>query len=394
MPRILVVDDNSSAADALARVLAKRGVETEVSYDGASAIERLGSFRPDLVLTDLKMEPVDGMQVLAAARAATPPVDVIVFTAFGEVDLAVRAMQLGARDFLTKPITAEQVLSRIAAVTGGDAGPRRSAAPVVANAPTTQALVAQLERLGSVNTPVWIEGEIGSGRTYAAELLHRYGDASRPFVVRDPSRDHTMPTEGTVVLTSVDDLNDAQQRQLIAQLRSLEPGVRVIATSRLDARAAVTQGTLRSDLYYALAVITVSVPPLRERAADVVPLFRQALTHFSQQYKLPIPELSAALTERLVLHAWPGNVRELFNLAERAVVLGADGLQITPLRRTSADLPALEPGFNLADYLEDIERRILLAALAQADGDRNIAGQLLGVERNTLRYKLNKYNLL
>lgn len=395
--RILVVDDNRSAADALARVLGKTGDAVEALYDGASAIERIDADPPDLVLTDLKMEPVDGIQVLQAARAHRPPVEVIVFTAYGAVDVAVRAMRMGARDFLTKPVTVEQVASRIDQLRRRDqappvAGPDRP--PFVAESASSRALLETLRRAADVPSPVWIEGEIGSGRVFAAETLHAFSGGHGPIAMRESRFDEPWPQEGMVILPNVDDLPEDLQRQLVRSLASVPPGLRLVATASPDSRRLVHEGQLRADLYYKLSVVVVQVPPLRQRPEDIVPLFSQALSEYAERYHRPLPTLGRELEARLRNHSWPGNIRELTNLAERTVVLGTDAAEVEVIDRPPPGLPSLEPGFSLSTYLENVERRILIEALRQSGGDRAQAGRLLGVERNTLRYKLNKYGLL
>lgn len=393
--RILVVDDNRSAADALARVLGKSGDQVEALYDGASAIERIDEAPPDVVLTDLKMEPVDGMAVLQAARAHRPPVEVIVFTAYGAVDVAVRAMRLGARDFLTKPVTVEQVASRIEQLRNRHLpAPQVLDTPFVAESPSSRALLETLQRAADVPSPVWIEGEIGSGRVFAAGTLHRMSGAEGPVVLRESRFDEPWPERGMVILPNVDDLPEDLQRQLVRSLASVPPGLRVVATASPDSRRLVHEGQLRADLYYKLSVVLVQVPPLRQRPEDVVPLFAQALARYAENYHRPQPELGSELVQRLRHHSWPGNIRELMNLAERTVVLGTDIADIEVIDRPPPGLPSLEPGFSLSNYLESVEKRILVEALRQSGGDRAQAGRLLGVERNTLRYKLNKYGLL
>lgn len=396
---ILVVDDNRSAADALARVLRKQGDEVTAVYDGESAIRLIRDQAPDVVLTDLKMEPVDGMEVLQAARELRPPVEVIVFTAYGAVDTAVKAMRRGARDFLTKPVTVDQVNRRLDDL-------RRTAAPgqllqeeaprtgFIAESAKGRRLWEEIQRAAGVPTPVWIEGELGAGRGFTAEKIHELGQGGGPFVLYDAARATDWPEQGTALVTNVDDLPDDLQRQLFRQLQRVPDGVRVIATAGPDGRRTVAEGRLRSELYYALAVLVVQVPPLRERPEDVVPLLRSALDRFSKRYDRTRPELSETQARRLETHAWPGNIRELLNLAERAVVMGAGAFDLEVIDAPPAGLPKLEPGFNLANYLESIERQILVEALRKTEGDRNQAGRLLGVERNTLRYKLNKYGLL
>jgi two-component system response regulator HydG len=412
---ILVVDDNKTSADALARALKRRGDDAEAVYDGQSAIERMGVRPPDLILTDLRMEPVDGIQVLRAARDLRPPVEVIVFTAYGAIETAVEAMQLGARDFLTKPVTLEQLVRRIEDLSGPGPAPLSPSTattqapdrPSPTYAPTTEAadeftahaeasveLYDTLRRMADVPSPVWIEGEIGSGRGHVALTLHRLRDANQPFVVADPARDAPWPTEGTVLIPNVDTLPADLQRSLVRRLAQRPPGLRLVVTSGPDARQRVAEGSLDPHLYYDLAVIVVAVPPLRERQEDIIPMMRSALAQLSARYRRPAPALPPELEDRLMHHSWPGNVRELFNLAERAVVLGPDALRLETVRAATPGLPVLEPGFSLSDWMDRMERRILAEALRRTDGDRNAAGRLLNVERNTLRYKLVKHKLI
>lgn len=391
---VLIVDDNRSAADALARVLRRDGDNVEATYDGATAIERIKAAPPDLVLTDLKMEPVDGLAVLRAAREMRPPVEVIVFTAFGGVDVAVKAMRLGARDFLTKPVTVEQVAQRLDALRDRASSPPLPTDTFVAESSRAKELHAQLVRAATVPSPVWIQGELGSGRGFCAHTLHRLGRPEEPFTIRDLGRDAPWPQRGTVLLPNLDDLPDDLQRGLHRALGSLPPGVRLVSTAALDGQRLITEGRLRPELYYALSVIVVNVPSLRNRPEDVMPLLRQAIDTRCARYGRTRPEIPPEVGERLVGHSWPGNVRELLNLAERVVVMGPDAWAFEVVESPTEGMPRLEPGFDLAQYLEGIERRILVAALQLVGGDRNRAGRLLGVERNTLRYKLNKYGLL
>lgn len=402
--RILVVDDNRSSADALARLLKKQGDEVEAVYDGQAAITRIREAPPDVVLTDLKMEPVDGMEVLQAARALRPPVETIVFTAYGAVDVAVKAMHLGARDFLTKPVTVEQVAARLDQLRAERASPRGddteedADSDFVARADSSKALLATLERAAAVPSPVWIEGEMGSGRAFCGRTIHRLGDLRRgtptPFVVRSLTRDEPWPTAGTVLLPNVDDLDEERQRELHRELQSVPEGVRVVATAGPGGRGRVAAGDLRPELYYRLAVVVVQVPPLRRRAQDILPLFRKGLETYADRYAQAAPEITQRMREQVQRHFWPGNIRELLNLAERTVVMGDDGFNLEVIDDPGAGMPKIEPGFSLSTYLEGVERRILVEALRRAGGDRALAGRLLGVERNTLRYKLNKYGLL
>jgi DNA-binding NtrC family response regulator len=397
--QILVVDDNRSSADALVRALKKRGDDAEAAYDGESAISRLREYTPDLVLTDLRMEPVDGMEVLRAARSHRPPIEVIVFTAYGAVETAVEAMHLGARDFLTKPVTLDQLLRRVEELDprGAPTGPssaKKLDTTFSAQSTAGQELLNMLTRAAGVPSAAWVEGEIGSGREHAAYTLHRLRDESQPFTILDLVRDTPWPEAGTVVMPNIDTLPMDLQRTLVRRLASAPRTVRLIATASPDARSRIAEGALDPELYYKLAVIVVQVPPLRDREEDILPLLRVALETFSERYNRPVPVVTQDHEERLLAHNWPGNVRELLNVAERAVVLGDDALRLEVSRRATPGIPTIEPGFNLATYLDKIERRILAEAMRKADNDRTVAGRLLGVERNTLRYKLLKYKLI
>jgi DNA-binding NtrC family response regulator len=178
------------------------------------------------------------------------------------------------------------------------------------------------------------------------------------------------------------------------QLRAVPERVRLMATALADGRNRIRDGTLRPELYYRLAVVVIPVPPLRHRQEDIARLFRAGLESYGARFGRPVPEVTPRMRDLLERHYWPGNLRELFNLAERTVVLGADGFNLEVIDPPGSGLPKIEPGFSLSNHLEEVERRILIEALRRAGGDRTEAGRLLGVERNTLRYKLNKYGLL
>jgi DNA-binding NtrC family response regulator len=256
-------------------------------------------------------------------------------------------------------------------------------------------LLRTLRRVAEVPSHVWLEGEIGSGRGHAAWTLHHASPrADQPFVTLDVSHGFAWPARGTVVLPNVDELPEDLQRDLVRQLHHAPPDVRIVATASPDARIKVSEGRLRPELYYHLAVIVISVPPLRERPEDILPILRHALARFALRYHREAPTPAPQQVEKLTAHTWAGNIRELLNVAERAVVMGPEALDLEVVRRGPPGLPNLGPGFSLSDWLEGMERRVLIEALRRANGDRNEAGRLLGVERNTLRYKLNKYDLL
>jgi two-component system C4-dicarboxylate transport response regulator DctD len=411
--RILVVDDNRSSAEALGRMLAKRGDDVTWLYDGGAAISHLTNHPTDLVITDLGMHPVHGLDVLRSARALRPPAEVIVFTGEGNIPKAVEAVRLGARDFLTKPVSIEQLHARvdeIRAPAAKDAEDRE--APLTAESPASKAMLATLEKLAKVPSRVWIEGETGSGRGHAAWTLHRLAHAGEPFVVVDPSRPFVWPARGTVVLSGIDTLPDDAQVDLARRLGSprpddapsdpagraglLPPGVRVIATARPSTRDLHDHGLFRPELFFRLAVFIVRVPALHERREDIVPMFRHALLRFATRYRRTLPTLTADEVQRLEAHPWPGNVRELLNTAERYVVLGELTIPNTPTvarERPVAPTSPIGPGFSIMDHLDAVEHRILLDAIDLTGGSVNAMCAALTLQPNTLRYKLRKFNL-
>lgn len=395
---MLVVDDNRTAADSIARLLGREGHKVDACYDGETALARLGASAYDLVLTDLRMEPVDGMAVVRAARHSDPPVDVIVFTAFGSVEAAVEAMRLGALDFLTKPVTADQLLRRVQNL-------RRSSDPamlIVGESPAALALQEQAQNLSKVRSTVLITGETGTGRIHLARWLHHHGlDRDHALLTARPNQPMaagSLSEAGTLLVPGVDDWSDDAQANLLRTLETLEAGrpPRVIATASPDIDMKVARGEFRPELYFRLAVLVVKIPPLRERPADLAPLLRHFVQLHSASFNKPAPEPSTEQLATLATHGWPGNVREVANLAERAVVLGPSAFHMTvkPFTGPTGELPPLAEGFNLPEHLEQIERTLLVRAIEQTHGDRPTMSRLLGLERNTLRYKLNKYSLL
>jgi len=395
---VLVVDDNKTAAEAVATLLRREQHQVEVCYDGQAAIDHLQQAHFDLVLTDLRMEPVSGLEVVRAARAVDPPVDVMVFTAFGSVEVAVEAMRLGASDFLTKPVAAEQILRRVREL-------RPATLPsetVIGSSEATRRLVAEASTVARVRSTALISGEPGSGRRHLARWLHDQGlDRALELVTARPGMpvdEQRLIEAGTLLVPNVDAWSPEAQASLLRLLEGLEAGrpPRVIATASSGVDVKAARGEIPPELYFRLAVLVLRIPPLRERPGDLGPLLAHFLAQTSRAYGKPLRQPTAAQLAHLSAHGWPGNVREVANLAERAIVLGPEAfdMEIKPAAGPGTSLPELAEGFNLPDHLEQIERTLLVRAIEQTRGDRPAMSRLLGLERNTLRYKLNKYDLL
>ncbi|HCH66189.1 MAG: hypothetical protein CL927_03800 [Deltaproteobacteria bacterium] len=396
--RILVVDDNQTAAVAAAMLLRRDGHEVDVCHDGRRAIEALQKDSFELVLTDLRMEPVDGLAVVRAARACSPSVDAIVMTAFGSVDAAVEAMRLGAVDFMTKPVTADQLRQR---VKDFRQSPARGLA-LVGESVSMEQVRTSATRLASVRSTVLVTGETGTGRRHLARWLHENGpDAERNLYLVQPGRE--LPIEqrnqaGTLLLANIDDWSSEAHELLLRHLYQVDIGEppRIIATASSNIGERAAAGEMSAELYFRLAVLVLPMQPLRERPGDIAPLLQHFLNHHARVFGQPAPRPSERQLRRLQGHAWPGNIRELRNLAERAVVLGQHAFDM-PVRSpapTKEALPALAEGFDLAQHLEWVEKTMLTRAIEQTGGDLRAMCTVTGLERNRLRYKLNKFDLM
>ena len=384
---ILVVDDNRSAAQALAKILNRQGHGAQAYFDGASACERLSEGDVEWVFSDLKMEPMDGLELLRFARGLEQPPQVVLMTGFGSVDIAVTAMQEGARDFLTKPVSPSTVLELLQPPEQTE----YSQPVLLGEAPATQALRAQVKALAGVDSTVLVIGEPGSGRAALARSLH---DQGRIVTLTHPERvPKDLSGVGTLLLPSVDLLSPQAQQGLNQILDALAPsgGPRVLASAEEDWSQKAARAPASQQLYYRLAVLVLRVPPLRQRMQDLPTLVSALAQARAQQLGRSTPVASVGELQALAQHDWPGNLRELQAVVERAVVFGSFQ---SPAQAPGSQSMTLGEGFSLAQHLEDTERAVLLQGINQAKGDRQILGELLGVERNTLRYKLKKFGLL
>jgi DNA-binding NtrC family response regulator len=243
-------------------------------------------------------------------------------------------------------------------------------------------------------------GETGTGRRHLARWLHDNGpDAEGELTVAQPGRDlpRVDPSApGTLLLPRVDNWSTEAQVRLLRQLELLaaEDAPRIIATASPELDQSGDAGALLPELYFRLAVLVVGLVPLRDRPGDLAPLLTHFLTQHSRHLGQPRPAPSPEQVARLAAHRWPGNLRELANLAERALVLGPSAFDIAPSLSKGPPATSLVEGFSLSTHMETVERSMLERAIEQTRGDRTAMARLLGLERNTLRYKLNKYDLL
>jgi len=439
---ILVVDDEPAVRFTLQQALESAGHAVLLAADPDEASPQLGAC--DAVLTDLAMPRRDGLSLLAEARSADPDLPVVLLTARGTERDAVAAMKLGAYDYLTKPFALDELRAVMArAVEARDL--RRSARqltaeramgrPLVGQSPAFRRLLDDVRRVARRPVTVLLRGETGTGKELVASMIHaesprragpcvRFNCAAIPAELAEAElfghvkgaftgavasrRGYFAQADGgTLVLDEVGELPLALQPKL---LRALQEGeiqpvgagrvervdVRVVAATHRDLRAAAAAGSFREDLYYRLAVVELTVPPLRDRRDDVPLLLDHFRRRYAARFDLAEVRFSAALVAALTARPWPGNVRELENAVARMLALSDGGtLGVEALAGFDGDAPAAEPGGpqGLRAQVAGFERQLLQRALAACDGNQSEAARRLGVSRMTLLDKLKRHGL-
>lgn len=445
--RVLIIEDEDNLRLALTRGLSGGGRRVTGVGSLGEAREALRTREPDLLLLDLRLPDGHGFELLEELRRRRPGLPVIILTAYGDVATAVKAMRLGAADFLEKPFELEVVIfaveSQLEAVRLRreviELRERLGVGEPLGDAPAWRAAVETVRRVAPTSAPLLFTGESGTGKEVLARYLHGLSGRRGDFV---PVHAAALPAElleselfghakgsfsgavrdkvglietadgGTLFLDEIGELPPAVQVKLLRVLqegrvtrlgetRERELDLRLAAATNRDLEAAVAAGEFREDLYYRLAVITLELPPLRERPGDVELLATHFLARAAAAEGLPPKRLSPAAARRLAGAEWPGNVRELDNLCRRLVIL-APGATIE-----EADLPARyrdaaspddwppspPPGVELTPAVERLERLLLRRALEEAGGVAQEAARRLGIGRGAIQYKLKKYGL-
>ena len=410
---------------------------------GEEALVELARARPDLVITDLKMGEVGGLDVLAACRGRWPDVPVIVMTAYGSIADAVEAMRLGAFDFVEKPFPIEALEARVANALEGSRlraenerlrdELRQRFGELLGGSLVMQRVYRIAEKVAPTRTPVLILGESGTGKELVAREVHLRSDrANHPFVAINCAAlpESLLESElfghergaftgavvtrkgkleaaqgGTVFLDEVGELAPAVQVKLLRFLqnhvvervgsnRPLELDVRLLAATNRDPARSVAEGRLREDFYYRLNVVTLTLPPLRERREDIPMLVESFLQRYNTEVHKRVT-LGPGVLAALVDHDWPGNVRELENMIERLVVLAdGDTVEVEDLPdplRPATNRSAPHPGGGLVERVEVFERAEIAQALHATGGNQTRAAEALGIRRTSLQYKLKKY---
>ncbi|MBA2078755.1 MAG: DNA-binding response regulator [Rhodanobacter sp. 68-29] len=454
--RILVVDNEAKMRRILELSLRNMGHEVLQAGEGEEALRLLERESCDLVLTDLRMPRMDGIELLKALRARGDDVPVIMLTAYGTIETAVSAMKLGAADYIIRPFEMETIELAVTRVLEMQAVQRenrflrdelsRGWGEFVGVSDSMQALYRLLEQVAPTRSSVFIVGETGTGKELVARALHQASNRSGLFVpincaaiptdlleselfghakgaftgaLRDRVGKCELSSGGTLFLDEITEMPPVLQAKLLRVLQDgsierlgantpIAVDLRVIAATNRDPLRAVEEGRLRRDLYFRLNVVRVDVPLLRERSGDIPLLAEHFLHQYARELGRSTPQLSAQALQRLEQYNWPGNVRELENLIERAMVLcrGDEiGIEHFPpeishanpatafIASETATKSDVTTSLAMKPQVEAIERHLIAAALARSDGNKAAAARLLEVSERALWYKLKRYEL-
>jgi two-component system response regulator AtoC len=446
--RVLIVDDDESLRESLELVLAAEGFEVVTAGDGSEALGRIEASSFDVVLCDVRMPGMDGIELLPQLVRRVPGSTVIMMSAFGTDELALEAMNRGAYDYLTKPFRAAEVVLTIRKARERERLRRANQAlrrevqratgerPIVATSEAMIELLEMMERAAGFKSTVLISGESGTGKEVLARAIHAqsprrnepfvavncgaipealleselFGHAKGAFTGADRARRGLVVEAdgGTLFLDEIGEMPTSLQVKLLRVLQEEEVrplgeakartvDVRVIAATARKLEAEVAAGRFREDLYYRLNVVPLEVPPLRERPRDVPLLADHFIAHFRATLGKPVRTISDEALERLTAYRWPGNVRELENVIERAVIL-AEGDTLTlrelPQNVVVADAnEAAATDLSLKRARRGAEVDAIRRALRATDGNRTHAARLLQISHRALLYKLKEYSL-
>ena len=442
--RVMVVDDDADTLTLLREVVTKEGYQVETAEDAETALQRLGEWQPDLVITDIHMPGMDGLALLAAVREKAPDILVILLTAYGSLKTAVDAIKSGAFDYLSKPFVVDDIrlvvrralehkkLVRENRSLRDQLRERYRFDNLVGSSPGMVAVYKLIARVAETDSTVLIQGESGTGKELIARAIHANSTrSSGPFVGIDTGSlaETLLESElfghergsftgaiatkkglleqahlGTCFLDEIADLSPVMQSKLLRSLQEREIrrvgsetpraiDVRIIAASKKDLKPLVAAGTFREDLYYRLEVVTIALPPLRNRIEDIPLLSRYFVDKFGRNKDKPVTGISQETIPLLTRYLWPGNVRELEHVIERAIALTPHPI-ITPedlpesIRTISVQEQARALGW---ETLQDMEMKYILRVLEAHNHDHSQTATILGIHRKTLLRKLRQY---
>jgi DNA-binding NtrC family response regulator len=428
--RVLVVDDEPNARNALAELLRDEGYVTEVAADGQQAMRVVEGFDPDVVLTDLKMPVMSGLDLLQQGKPLVPHASFVVMTAFGSIETAVTAIKRGAENYITKPLDLEAVcalveraaekskLSREASDLRARLEERFSVGSIIGEHPAMQRLIKTIAQIAPSRATALIHGESGTGKELIAAAIHQNSPRkNRPFVRLNCAAlaESLLESElfghekgsftGATGLDEVSEIPLSVQVKLLRFLQerqfervggneTLTVDVRIVAATNRELKERVKAGAFREDLYYRLNVVQLDVPPLRVRKSDIPLLANHFLRRFAAENQAEIRGFTDDGLRALLAYPWPGNVRELENAIERAVVMCTGPLidaEHLPARTgdSAQDMGLLVPGVTM----QELERMAILQTLEAVSGSTARAAELLGISRRKIQYRLKEWGM-
>ena len=447
MSRLLIIDDDRAFREVLAAVLVDEGFEVFAAQNGTDGLRLVAEESPDLVMLDLRMPDIEGLEVLQRIKGSSPDVAVVMMTAFGSIKTAVDAIRQGAFDFLTKPFDLEELKNPIRNALALQALTQENHElrtllkqqtldfpEITGLSPRIRQVFGVINRVGPHDVTVLITGESGTGKELVARALHRQGSRSEgPFVAVNCAAlsETLLETElfghekgaftgatgtrpgrfelakgGTLFLDEVGDMSPLMQAKLLRVLqegefervggnRSIPTNVRLVAATNKDLTTEVAARRFREDLYYRLNVVTITLPALRDRSEDIPLLVARFLEEFGALYRRSIETVTPEAMACLMAYRWPGNIRELKHRIEQMVLLG-DGPTLA-LEHLPSELRlafvAASPDSPEPKNLDAVEAQHILGVLRQCRWNRNQASEILGLHRNTLREKIRRFGL-
>ncbi len=447
-PLLLIVDDDSEVRKALTRTMKRADYSVIEAADSGEALELLAERPVELLLTDLRLPTLDGIELVRRARELDPLLAVIVLTGYGSVESAVEAMRAGAHDYLTKPVNPEELLIQTTRALETrrlrrDVDELRARLDerdekVVSASPAMRKIMETVEQLASTSVTVLLGGPSGVGKEVIADIIQRRGDRrDKPYVklhcaalseglleselfghekgaFTGAIKQHLGAFEradgGTLFLDEIAEIPPSTQVKLLRVLqdqrfervggeKTIQVDVRLISATNKDLAKAVEVGEFRDDLYYRLKVVRLAVPPLAERPEDLIPLIARFVEESARRHKRPVNGVERTALDQLLAYHWPGNVRELKNTIEGMVAL-ARGKELTiadlPLElRESGDSigSAGEIRVPIGWKMEKIEREVIRKTLQKMDGNRTKAADVLGIGLRTLHRKIKEFEL-
>jgi DNA-binding NtrC family response regulator len=444
--RVLIVEDDGPTRDGLAELVRTWGFATEAAANGEEALKVVTTFRPAIVVTDMVMPRMNGLELLRALKDEAEQLKVIMLTAQGSVETAVEALKDGAEDYLTKPVDPQKLRLLLQRIAEMNAQKRENEAlrrqlrekgsfgRIVGNSPKMRKIYQVIEQAAPTTASVLIIGESGTGKELVAQTIHQLSPrAEAPFVaincaaipetlleseifghergaftgaIDRRAGCFELADRGTLFLDEIAEMVPVTQVKLLRVLQERkfrrlggrveqEVDVRVLAATNMDPVGAMSQGKLRDDLYYRLNVFTIDLPPLRERKDDIGLIIQALLEEFNTRDRRNVKEVGADAMRLLQLYDWPGNVRELRNVIERATILARGELiEAQHLPRFGPPTRPAEPtsGVTIAPGMtvDEAERKLILATLEAAGNNKTRAAEMLGISLKTLHNKLNR----